>query len=140
MIKTLLIRNNFLFREGSSVFWNVSQTEREKLLSLLKPFEYKPYPQNFILDEEETVNYTNTDGKSKLDRGIFYVNHSENPPLSQYSFSNALALSGKEKMDKQKMINSIYSQFIISVKLSIWEASLKAYIDSINFVSEVFVD
>lgn len=53
-------REIYFFREGSVVFWNVSEVERKDILSHIKPFEDGPYAKPVILEGSEKMLYTYT--------------------------------------------------------------------------------
>ncbi|XP_053202157.1 required for meiotic nuclear division protein 1 homolog [Panonychus citri] len=104
----------YIFRDGATVFWNFDPTEIKNTLQLLRAFEIKSYPDDLVHEENEQMQFAYTDVKSKISRNTIQLIDNEDPPLCQYTFSNALALS---------------------VKLSIWESSLDYYVDSIKFIS-----
>ena len=43
------------------VFWNVSELERQNVLSFLKPFETGSYDQKIVHEENEHMIYTYTE-------------------------------------------------------------------------------
>lgn len=51
-------REIFFFREGSVVFWNVSELESSNVLAFLKDYEQKSYNDKMIQAESEHMNYT----------------------------------------------------------------------------------
>lgn len=53
-------REIYFFREGSVVFWNVSEIERKDVLSYLKPYEDSGYEKPVILEGSEKMIYTYT--------------------------------------------------------------------------------
>ncbi|XP_074599026.1 required for meiotic nuclear division protein 1 homolog [Brevipalpus obovatus] len=109
----------YVFREGSIVLWNVTGREEKDILDHLKAYEHKAYPPNFVEEEKETIDFAYIDGKSKIFKNEFHLSKSESPSLSQYTFSNALALS---------------------VKLAIWEVTLESYVESMRSVSQDISD
>ncbi|KAB0790998.1 hypothetical protein PPYR_02798 [Photinus pyralis] len=110
-------REIFFFREGSVVLWNVSDLESGNVIGFLKPYEQNAYSEKLVLGECETMNYHHqVEGKpSALEESGDFIVPFERNLLDKYTFSNSLALS---------------------VKLSIWEAMLDEYIDSIEYVTE----
>lgn len=112
-------RDFFVFDEGSIVFWNMSASECGIVLKLLREFETKPYEQDIVNEEREEIDVVLTRSPpSRLSRGLIYLNMDNEPNavnLDKFAFSNAIALS---------------------VKLSIWEANLDRYIDSIEYITQ----
>ncbi|XP_049767533.1 required for meiotic nuclear division protein 1 homolog [Schistocerca cancellata] len=109
-------RDIFFFREGTTVFWNVSELECTNVLSFVKPYEENSYDERLVNQESELMEYTYIDvGHSRLSNGNLCLSSKETTYLDKYTFSNAMALS---------------------VKLGIWEASLSRYVDTIEFVTE----
>ncbi|KAK0182999.1 hypothetical protein PV327_001078 [Microctonus hyperodae] len=109
-------REMYFFREGTVVMWNTSDLESGNILSFLKNYEDNSYTSSLVHDESEMMSYTYAEAgrKSYLKDGDIYLACNA-VSLDKYAFSNALSQS---------------------VKLSIWEASLDQYIDSIEFVTE----
>lgn len=109
-------RDIFFFREGTTVFWNISELECTNVLSFVKQYEENSYDERLVQQESELMEYTYIDaGHSRLGSGNLCLTSTETTYLDKYTFSNAMALS---------------------VKLGIWEASLSRYVDSIEFVTE----
>ncbi|CAL4133141.1 unnamed protein product, partial [Meganyctiphanes norvegica] len=110
-------REIYFFREGSAVFWNVSEIERKNVLRFLKKYERGKYDKEIVDEESESLSYTfsETSVKTKLVKDRIILNTEGQTDMEKYTFSNALAQS---------------------VKLGIWEANLDKYIDNIEFVSE----
>ncbi|XP_012266808.1 required for meiotic nuclear division protein 1 homolog [Athalia rosae] len=109
-------REVYFFREGTVVFWNISELESGNVLQFLKAYEEDSYSDKLVQTESELMSYTYSDTgkKSHLkDGNIILVPGATD--LDKYTFSNAISLS---------------------VKLGIWEASLDRYIDSIAFVTD----
>ena len=88
----------FIFREGTTVFWNFDQNDIKNTLQLLRAFEVKSYPDDLVKEENEIMQFTYSEAKPKIIRNIIQITENEYPPLSQYTFSNALALSGIYKL------------------------------------------
>ncbi|KAL1501548.1 hypothetical protein ABEB36_006850 [Hypothenemus hampei] len=112
-------REIFFFREGGIVLWNITDLESTNLLSFLRQYEQDSYAERLVQAESEVMNYKyQMDDKfSCLDKeGNFVLSNldNENMTLVKYTFSNAMFLS---------------------VKLSIWEASLEKYIEEIENVT-----
>lgn len=109
-------RQLFFFREGTTVFWNVSELESTNVLLFIKQFEENSYDERLVQQECEVMDYTYVgSGHSHLKGESMCIAEGESNTLDKYTFSNAVSLS---------------------VKLGIWEASLARYIDSIEFVTE----
>lgn len=110
-------REIYFFREGSVVFWNVSELERKNVLLFLKICEDESYDKDIVAEGNEKMVYAYTEvfNKTRLMNGRILLNDEGSTDLEKYTFSNALALS---------------------VKLATWEASLEKYVDSIEFVVE----
>ncbi|KAI2804359.1 hypothetical protein BLOT_003341 [Blomia tropicalis] len=113
------MREFFLFREGSIVFWNMSPNECELFLKFLRDYEINSYDHDIVNEEREEIDvvYTNS-SKSRLSNGLIHLNLENDQNvvnLEKFAFSNAIALS---------------------VKLSIWEANLDRYIDSIAYITQ----
>lgn len=108
----------FFFREGASVFWNVKDKTMKHVMRVLEKHEIEPYEIALVHWENEELNYTKTEGQSKLQRGEIRLNVEldlEEAILEKFAFSNALCLS---------------------VKLAIWEASLDKFVESIQSIPE----
>ncbi|XP_034250572.1 required for meiotic nuclear division protein 1 homolog [Thrips palmi] len=109
-------REVFFFREGTAVFWNVSDLEVSNFLRFISPFEVRRYDEKLVLSEREYMSYIHGESKKTLLRNdIIELSALPESSLEKYSFSNGVALS---------------------VKLGIWESSLERFIDSIEFISE----
>lgn len=112
-------REIFFFREGSVILWNTTDSESGNLLKFIKPYETDSYSDKLVEMEREIMTYRHLDPDkpSKIEKnGEFLLNtNPENILLDKYTFSNAL---------------------VLSVKLSVWEALLEKYIDSIEYVTE----
>lgn len=109
-------REVYFFREGTVVFWNMSELESGNLLQFLKSYEENSYSDKLVQSESELMSYTYSESgkKSHLKDGNIML-APDATDLDKYTFSNAMALS---------------------VKLGIWEASLDRYVDSISFVTD----
>ncbi|XP_055982165.1 required for meiotic nuclear division protein 1 homolog isoform X1 [Sorex fumeus] len=108
----------FFFREGASVFWNVKDKTMKHVMRVLEKHEIQPYEIALVHWENEELNYTKTEGQSKLQRGEIKLNAEldlDEAILEKFAFSNALCLS---------------------VKLAIWEASLDKFVESIQSIPE----
>ncbi|XP_054990887.1 required for meiotic nuclear division protein 1 homolog isoform X1 [Sorex araneus] len=108
----------FFFREGASVFWNVKDKTMKHVMRVLEKHEIQPYEIALVHWENEELNYTKTEGQSKLQRGEIRLNAEldlDEAILEKFAFSNALCLS---------------------VKLAIWEASLDKFVESIQSIPE----
>ncbi|XP_055471901.1 required for meiotic nuclear division protein 1 homolog isoform X1 [Psammomys obesus] len=108
----------FLFREGVAVFWNVRDKTVKHVMQILERHETQPYEVALVHWENEELNYTKTEGQSKLHRGEIKLNSEldlDDTILEKFAFSNALCLS---------------------VKLAIWEATLDKFIESIQSIPE----
>lgn len=108
----------FFFREGAAVFWNVKDKTMKRVMQVLERHEVQPYEPALVHWENEELNYTKTEGPSKLHRGEIRLNSGldvDDAILEKFAFSNALCLS---------------------VKLAIWEASLDQFVESIQSIPE----
>ncbi|XP_055391955.1 required for meiotic nuclear division protein 1 homolog isoform X2 [Bubalus kerabau] len=108
----------FFFREGAAVFWNVKDQTMKHVMQVLEKHEIQPYEIALVHWENEELNYTKTEGQSKLHRGEIRLNSEldlDDAILEKFAFSNALCLS---------------------VKLAIWEASLDKFVESIQSIPE----
>lgn len=54
-------REIYFFREGSVVFWNVSELERKNVLMFLKPYEEESYDKYIVAEGNERMVYTYTE-------------------------------------------------------------------------------
>ncbi|XP_026292537.1 required for meiotic nuclear division protein 1 homolog [Frankliniella occidentalis] len=109
-------REVFFFRDGTAVFWNVSDLEISNFLRFIRPFESGRYNEKLVLGEREIMSYNHGESKKTILRNdVIELASSADSSLEKYTFSNGIALS---------------------VKLGIWEASLEKFIDSIEFISE----
>ncbi|KAI7694703.1 hypothetical protein SSS_03937 [Sarcoptes scabiei] len=97
----------------------MSFSECEAILKPLRDFEVNSYKKEVIFDEKEEIDIALIrSAPSKLSNGLIHLNldNDENSlNLEKYAFSNAIALS---------------------VKLSIWEANLDHYIESIGYITQ----
>ncbi|KAJ8797239.1 hypothetical protein J1605_017467 [Eschrichtius robustus] len=108
----------FFFREGAAVFWNVKDKTMKHVMQVLEKHEIQPYEIALVHWENEELNYSKTEGQSKLHRGEIRLNSEldlEDAILEKFAFSNALCLS---------------------VKLAIWEAALDKFVESIQSIPE----
>ncbi|XP_032506873.1 required for meiotic nuclear division protein 1 homolog isoform X2 [Phocoena sinus] len=108
----------FFFREGAAVFWNVTDKTMKHVMQVLEKHEIHPYEIALVHWENEELNYSKTEGQSKLHRGEIRLNSEldlDDVILEKFAFSNALCLS---------------------VKLAIWEASLDKFVESIQSIPE----
>ncbi|KAM3595240.1 uncharacterized protein V6R79_020414 [Siganus canaliculatus] len=108
----------FFFREGSVVFWNVEEKTMKNVMRILEHHEIQPYEVALVHWENEEINYTVSEGNTKLERGNFVLSDSMDQyeaVLEKFAFSNALCLS---------------------VKLAIWEVSLDNFVESIQSIPE----
>ncbi|XP_067125179.1 required for meiotic nuclear division protein 1 homolog [Centruroides vittatus] len=108
-------REIYFFREGSVVFWNVPEIERQEVMLFLRNYETNSYEENLILEESEVMNYVYTDNKTRLVNGRILLNSEGSTDLEKYTFSNGMALS---------------------VKLALWESFLDQYGDSIEWITD----
>ncbi|XP_027216025.2 required for meiotic nuclear division protein 1 homolog isoform X3 [Penaeus vannamei] len=110
-------REIYFFREGSVVFWNVPEIERDNVLRFLKKYETGRYDEEAVEEECESLTYVYSDlpTKTRLVKDKIILNTEGQTDLEKYTFSNAMAMS---------------------VKLGIWESSLDKYIEKIEYVSE----
>ncbi|KAK7598232.1 hypothetical protein V9T40_006467 [Parthenolecanium corni] len=110
-------REIFVFREGSIVAWNISDSEMENILEIIRNFEIKPYDRAIVKEEIEIMPYTfSVNSKtSLLQNGNIYLTAVEDQSTyHKYTYSNGMALS---------------------VKLGIWEGLLDKYVESIEPVT-----
>ncbi|XP_032233979.1 required for meiotic nuclear division protein 1 homolog isoform X2 [Nematostella vectensis] len=109
----------FIFRWlGALVFWNVEQSEMQKIRKLTARFEEGRYNRDTIEDESEELPFTYSGSPTSLVKGRINLNSESEPetkPLEKFAFSHAVALS---------------------IKLGMWESVLEKYIDSIAWVPE----
>lgn len=108
----------FFFREGAAVFWNVKDKTMKHVMQVLEKHEIHPYEIALVHWENEELNYSKTEGQSKLHRGEIRLNSEldlDDAILEKFAFSNALCLS---------------------VKLAIWEAALDKFVESIQSIPE----
>ena len=54
-------REIYFFREGSVVFWNVSELERKNVLKFLKDFEDESYDREIVAEGNEKMVYAYTE-------------------------------------------------------------------------------
>ncbi|ESO12843.1 hypothetical protein HELRODRAFT_153971 [Helobdella robusta] len=113
-----VLKNIFLFREGSIVFWNFTEPEKLRILSLIRDHQHGSYDENLIMEQLENVEFAFTDAKTSLVNGAIHIQRPQEGDvdhLEMFTFSNAISLS---------------------VKLAVWEASLEKYIESIESMLE----
>lgn len=107
----------FVFREGSIVFWNISDEERLDILQLMKNISTNSYKDL----ELESLDYTfDEKTKTRLHKGDVILNPTSTLYLlEQYAFSNALSLS---------------------VKLATWESALEQFVNSTTHLTDDMKD
>ena len=54
-------REIYFFREGSVVFWNVSELERRNVLKFLKDYEDESYDREIVAEGNEKMVYAYTE-------------------------------------------------------------------------------
>lgn len=54
-------REIYFFREGSVVFWNVSELERSNVLNFIKEYEDEGYAKEIIAEGNEKMVYAYTE-------------------------------------------------------------------------------
>lgn len=114
------LRDIFLFRDGSIVFWGVPYNDQKRFLYSLSSLKINPNDSDLIQEEKEHINYTLEDNidKSRLQGDEIQIasnNDHDNVLLDKFAFSHAVALS---------------------VKLGIWEMMLDEYIESVEWITE----
>ena len=123
----------FIFNNGSVVFWNIPQLERQKMMEDFHNFETDPFEEDDIAEEKEAMLFGISDtGKTHFKSGEIKLNpntHSESEDFNQqrlekYAFSNAIAASVKLGMLESKLdriVDSIgkkqFKSFIKSILL-----------------------
>ncbi|KAK2161898.1 hypothetical protein LSH36_108g07131 [Paralvinella palmiformis] len=118
-------RGIFFFKDGATVFWNTPQVERSSVLKFLRRHQEKPYDEDLVYEEYDRMHYVYQIGSSQLNgdeillRQVVDKTDLNTQRLEKYAFSNALALS---------------------VSLSIWEAMLDQYVESIEFILQDLKD
>ena len=102
----------FIFNNGSVVFWNIPQLERQKMMEDFQNFETDPFEEDDIAEEKEAMLFGISDsGKTHFKCGEIKLNpytHSESEDFNQqrlekYAFSNAIAASVKLGMLESKL-------------------------------------
>ena len=102
----------FIFNNGSVVFWNIPQLERQKMMEDFHNFETDPFEEDDIAEEKEAMLFGISDtGKTHFKSGEIELNpntHSESEDFNQqrlekYAFSNAIAASVKLGMLESKL-------------------------------------
>lgn len=58
-------REVFFFREGTAVFWNVSDLEISNFLRFIRPFESCRYNERLVLSERELMSYVHGERSAK---------------------------------------------------------------------------
>ncbi|ELU17149.1 hypothetical protein CAPTEDRAFT_24332, partial [Capitella teleta] len=111
-------REIFFFREGSVVFWNMPEVERTPVLLSIRTFEDSPYNMELVQEELEDLQYSYTEDTTRL----------TNEEEIQFQKQEFLDEEGSHQLEKYTFSNALS----LSVKLSIWEASLANYVDSIE--------
>ena len=121
----------FIFNNGSVVFWNIPQLERQKMMEDFHNFETDPFEEDDIAEEKEAMLFGISDtGKTHFKSGEIKLNpntHSESEDFNQqrlekYAFSNAIAASVKLGMLESKLdriVDSIGKKQFKSFKKSI---------------------
>jgi len=61
LTKHYLLREIYFFREGSVVFWNVSELERKNVLLFLKNYEDDSYDKDIVAEGNEKMVYAYTE-------------------------------------------------------------------------------
>ncbi|KAL3857034.1 hypothetical protein ACJMK2_011735 [Sinanodonta woodiana] len=124
-----LQREIFYFRDGSVVCWDMSESERREILRFAKKFTINPYSSQLVIQENESMEvvYSMSTGlvgnkiyiRERSDAGTEAVAPDDEDETSQilekYTFSDSLSQA---------------------VRLSLWEANLEQFVDSIEPVTE----
>ncbi|XP_064620567.1 required for meiotic nuclear division protein 1 homolog [Lineus longissimus] len=121
-------REFFIFREGAVVFWNLPLVERQEVLKFLRNHQEDTYSPDLVREEKEEMDYLYTDSATKLSGDEIQLGH----PTSSKTDENVTPIDEKLALEKYAFSNALS----LSVKLSIWEASLTQYVDSIEWVTE----
>ena len=93
-------RSVFFFENGSCVFWNMPELERDTLLAFVRACESgESYPEDTVHAESEMMEHRPTEGPSKVrpDGTIALATSAagETDPLERYALSNGIAASVK---------------------------------------------
>lgn len=111
------VREIFFLREGSVVFWEVTENERDEVLYSLGKHGIGNYDIHQSYKELEWFQFKETQNNSDLVKGVIHLNNTardgENV-LEKYSFSHALSQS---------------------VQLNMWEAALDEIIDENDHIA-----
>ena len=51
-------REIYFFRDGATIFWNVSEVERKSILSFLSTYEIGSYQPDVVEEESESLSYS----------------------------------------------------------------------------------
>ncbi|XP_062511125.1 required for meiotic nuclear division protein 1 homolog isoform X2 [Corticium candelabrum] len=108
----------FIFRFGTVVCWNVSQSQQQKVLKLVTACLSGAYSPKAVEQESETMVFAYKSGHSRLHHDTILLDsnvHEDKRLLEKYAFSDAMSLS---------------------VKLGMWEAALDKYVESIIWVPQ----
>ncbi|RDD44753.1 Required for meiotic nuclear division protein 1-like protein [Trichoplax sp. H2] len=108
----------FLFRHGSSVYWNFESNEIQRFQEIVKKFALQPYNQKLLSTESEQLPYHCVSENSRLRNDTILLNSDKN----------------EETQKLEKLTCSIATA--LSVKLAIWEVALDKYVSSIQWVPE----
>ena len=103
----------FIFNNGSVVFWNIPQLERQKMMEDFQNFETDPFEEDDIAEEKEVMLFSISDsGKTHFKCGEIklYPHNTDSESedfnqqrLEKYAFSNAIAASVKLGMLESKL-------------------------------------
>lgn len=139
-------RELFVFREGTVVFWNMEQAEIEAFLQLVRRHELDSYDRQLVMTEQEEMDYSYHEGATRLvqDELLLCRKLSASADDGRGGAVTAgttgevpAAPNEEEEVDSLALQKySVANALSLSVKLSIWEASLNRYVDSIEFVTE----
>jgi len=105
----------FIFSEGTIVFWNTAEAQRNQLMDLLKQCQSGPYDPNLVRQESDEMEYSYTTSTTCLAMDKIYLEKK----LDEISGMN------RDKFEKFAFSNAISS----SLKMGIWEQQLAGVFD-----------
>lgn len=161
-INELEPRHIFFFLEGTVVFWNLSCEEQNGILEMLHKHEQNPYPERFVKEESEMMEYGRDNGTENdpnafhkvclnmlftcmtlfvvvVFTNITYLNLNMKPTR----VINGHIIFEKHQEDhindsKQQLLEkyALSDAMSLSVKLGIWEKNLEEFSEQLGQLSD----
>ncbi|KAK3584295.1 hypothetical protein CHS0354_013247 [Potamilus streckersoni] len=125
-----LQREIFYFRDGSVVCWDMSESERREILRFAKRFTINPYSSQLVMQENESMEVVYSTSTGLVGDKI-YIKERDDVE------TEAVAPDDDDDETSQILEKYTFSDALSqAVRLSLWEANLEQFVDSIEPVTE----